>query len=60
MAQVVPQADCFCQVLVEVEGTGYGSGYLGDLEGVSEAGHVMVTKWSDEDLCLVLESAEGL
>ena len=60
VAEVMPEADGLGKVLVEVQGTGDGSGDLGDLQGVRQAGHVVVTKGRDEDLRLVLEAAECL
>ncbi len=60
VSQVVAQSDCLRQVLVEVQGPGYSASYLGDLEGVGEAGHIMVTLGGNKNLCLMLEAAEGL
>ena len=48
------------QVFVEVQGSGYGAAYLGDLQGVGEARDIMIAEGRDEDLGLVLEPAEGL
>jgi len=60
MTEVVSEANCLRKVLIEVEGAGYGAGYLRDLQGMGKPGHIMVTQWGNEDLSLVLESAESL
>src|SRR3990172_990817 len=60
MAQVVAQGDGLGQVLIELQGPGYGAGGLGYFQGVGESGHIVVPFRVDEDLGLVLEAAEGL
>jgi hypothetical protein len=60
MPQVVPQGDCLGQVFVEVQGPSYSASYLGDLEGVGEACHIVVTLRDNKNLRLMLEAAEGL
>jgi len=58
MPQVMAQGDCLGQVLIQVQGSRYGAGYLGNLQGMGEPGYIMVTQGGDEDLCLVLEPPE--
>ena len=48
------------EVFVEVQGSGYGAAYLGDLQGMGEAGDIVIAEGGDEDLGLVLKPAEGL
>ena len=60
MAQVVAQGDGLRQVLVEIQSPGNGAGYLSNLQGVGEAGDVMVAQRRDEDLGLVFEAAKSL
>ena len=59
VSDVVDQGEGFCQVLVEVKGRGYGTGDLGDFDGVGEAGAEVVGGSGGEDLCLAGEAAEG-
>jgi hypothetical protein len=59
VAQVVGQGDALDQVLVEAEGARDRAGDLGHLDGVGEAGAVVVPLVVDEDLGLVLEPPEG-
>jgi len=60
MAQVMTQGNCLGQVLIQVQGTGDGTGYLRDLKGMGQASYIMVAQWGNKDLCLVLEAAKGL
>jgi hypothetical protein len=60
MAQVMTQGNCLSQVLIQVQGTGDGTGYLRDLEGMGQAGYIVVAQGGNKDLRLVLETAEGL
>ena len=60
VAEVVAEPDRLGQVLVEAERSGDGAGDAACLQRVGEAGAVMVALGGDEDLCLVLEPAEGL
>ena len=46
--------------MFEPEGAGDGTGDLGDLEGMGQAGCIMVALGCEEDLRLMLESSEGL
>ena len=41
--QVMSQGDCFRQILVEVQGPGYGTGYLRNLQSMGEPGHIVIT-----------------
>ena len=60
VAEVVAEPDRLGQVLVEAERAGDRAGDPAGLEGVGEAGAVVVAFGGDEDLRLVLEAAEGL
>src|ERR687894_984920 len=60
VAEVVAEGYGFGEVLVEVEGAGYGAGYLHHLERVRQAGAKVVAVRGYEDLGLVHEPAEGL
>ncbi len=60
MPEVVAERDGLDEVFVEPECLRGGPGGLGDLEGVHEAGPVVVALRREEDLGLVLEPAEGL
>ncbi len=60
VAEVVAEPDRLGQVLVEAERSGDGASDPAGLQGVGEAGPVVVALGGDEDLCLVLEAAEGL
>ena len=59
MPQVVPQGDGFGEVLVEQEGTGYGAAYLADLDGVGEAGAMVIAVVREVDLGFMLQTAKG-
>src|ERR671910_3331349 len=60
VAKIVAEGDGLGQVLVEVEGAGYGARDLHHLEGVGQAGAEVVAVGRDEDLGLVHEAAESL
>ena len=60
MADVVAEADRFGQRFVQAEVAGDGAANLGHLEGVGQAGDVVVALGIDEHLGLVLEAAERL
>ena len=60
MPQVVSQADGLGQVFIESEGAGYSPAYLGNLQGMSEAGYIVVTQWSDKNLRLMFKTAKSL
>src|SRR6201999_3532275 len=60
VAEVVPEPDGLAQVLVEREGAGDRPGDLGDLEGVGQAGAVVVAGGRHAHLGLVLEPATRL
>lgn len=53
------EGDGLGEILVEAEGAGDGPGDLGHLQGVGEAGAVVVPGPAREDLGLVLQAAEG-
>jgi hypothetical protein len=59
MAEVVSQRDRLGQVLVETEGAGNGPADGGHLDGVGQAGPVMVSGTVEEDLGLSVETAKG-
>ena len=59
VAEVVGEAECLGQVLVEAEGAGDGAADLRDLEAVGQADPEMVAVGGDEDLGLVAQAAEG-
>ena len=60
VAQVVAKAHGLDEVFVEVQGSGNGAAYLGDLQGVGKAGDIVIAEGGNEDLGLVLKPAEGL
>ena len=57
--QVVRQADALHQVFVGAQGAGDGAGDLRDLQGMRQAGAVIIALVIDEDLRLVLQAAES-
>ena len=59
VADVVDQGEGLGEVLVEAEGGGGGTGYLGDLHGVGEAAAEVVGGAAGEDLGLAGEAAKG-
>ena len=59
MAEIVREGDGFGQVFVEAEKAGESAGDLGDLEGMGEAGAIVVAGLVDEDLGFVFEPSEG-
>jgi len=60
MPQVMAQGNCLRQVLVKVQGAGYGAGYLGNLQCVGKARYVVVAQWGNKDLRFMFESAKRL
>jgi hypothetical protein len=60
MPEVVPQGACLCQILVEAQGAGKGSGDLGNLQCMGESGTVMIPFRGKEHLHLVHQSAKAL
>ena len=56
----MPERDRLGQRFVEREGAGQRAGDLRDVEGVRQAGDVVVALRIEEDLRLVLEAPEGL
>ena len=60
MPQVMPQGNCLRQVLVKVQGAGYGTGYLGNLQGMGKARYIVVAQRSYKNLSFMFESAERL
>src|SRR5215210_2692125 len=60
VTEIVAETDRLNEVLVEEERPANSTSYLGDLEGVGEAGSIVVAGGSDEDLGLVHQSAKTL
>ena len=60
MAQVVAHGDGLRQILIEAQGPGNGSGNSGDLQGMGQAGAVMITLRVEKHLGLVHQTAKGL
>ena len=60
MTEIVAETDRLDEVLVEEERPADSAGNLGHLEGVGEAGPVVVTGGSDKDLGLVHQPAKTL
>jgi hypothetical protein len=58
MPQIVPKGDGFGQIFVKGQGAGDGARDLGDFQGVSETGSVVIALRREEDLRLVLEPPE--
>src|ERR1700677_5254155 len=58
MAEIVGQPDGLDQVLIDLEGTGHGPRNRRDLHRMGHARAVMIARAVQEDLGLVLESAE--
>ncbi len=59
VTQVVRQADAFHQVFIGTQGAGDRAGNLRYLQGVRQPGAVVIALVIDENLCLVLQPAEG-
>ncbi len=59
MAEVVGEGNGFGEAFVEAEGTGHAAGDGSDLDGVGQAGPVMIAGAVEEDLGFVVEAAEG-
>jgi hypothetical protein len=59
MAEVVSQAQCLCQVLVQPQRAGHSTADLGYLDGMGEADPKMIPVRRNEDLSFVPESAES-
>lgn len=59
MADIMRQAKCFGQILVQPQGAGKDAADLGNLETVGQAGPVMIAVRRDEDLRLGFQPAEG-
>ena len=60
VTQVVAERDRLGQVFVQAQRPGHGPGDAGHLQGMREPGAVVVALGGDEDLGLVLETAERL
>ena len=58
--QIVPQGDGLRQILVEPQGPGHRPRKPRHLQGVGQAGAVVIPLRLEEDLGLVLEAAKGL
>src|SRR3712207_1625941 len=59
MAEVVAEGYSLGEVFVQVQRAGYGASDLHHLQGVGQAGAIVVAIGGDEDLCFVHEAAEG-
>lgn len=60
VADIVAEGDGFDEIFVQAKSPADGSGDLGDFEGVSEAGPVVVAERIDKNLGLVLQTPEWL
>jgi hypothetical protein len=60
VAQIVAQGSRLHQVLVEVQAAGHGTANAGDLKGMGHTGAIVVTLRLEENLGLMLQTAEGL
>jgi hypothetical protein len=60
VAEIVPHADRFDQILVEAECPTDCPGDLRHFERVGEPGPVVIAGWCNEDLCLVHQPPEAL
>ena len=60
VAEVMAEGNGFGEHFIELEGLGHCPGNLGNLQGVREAGPVMIAGRRKENLCLMLEAPEGL
>ena len=60
MAQVVAKGDGFCQILIHAHAPGNVAGGLCHLQGVGQAGPVMVPQGREKDLCFVFKPPEGV
>jgi hypothetical protein len=60
VTEVVAQADSLGQVFIKIQGASNRARYLGDFQGVSEAGNIMVALRGNEYLSLMFEAAESL
>jgi len=58
--QVMPQGNSLGQVLIEVQGTRYRAGDLGNLQSVGQSRYIVVTQGGNKDLGLMLKAAKGL
>ena len=58
--EVVSQCDRLGEVFIEVQRSGYSSGYLRDLKRVRKTGHVVIAQRRVKDLSLVFETSKGL
>jgi hypothetical protein len=54
VAKVMTQSDGFGQILIQTQGFSDGAGYLGDFQGMSQSGSVMVSERSEKNLGFVL------
>jgi hypothetical protein len=59
VAEIVGEGDGLGKVLIEGKGAGDGTRDGNDLDGVGEAGTEVIAGAAEEDLCFVLETAEG-
>ena len=59
VAEVVRQGERFREIFIEAEFAGDGAGDLGDFDAVGEARAEEIADVVDENLCFVLELAEG-
>ena len=59
MTQIVAQSNGLRQILIQAQRTGNAPGDLGNLQGMGQAGTVMVSFWRDKHLCFMLHAAKG-
>ena len=60
VAEIVAQGGGLGEILIEAQGAGHGAGDLGDLQGMGQAGAVVIPRGGEEHLGLIHEAAEGL
>src|SRR5690242_4745879 len=59
MPQIMRETERFGEVVIDREHARNGTGDLRDFEGMGEACAVIIAFMMHEDLCLVLQTAEG-
>ena len=60
MTEVMAQSNCLGEVFIKVQGSSYGTGYLRNLQGMGEAGYIVVAQGSNKNLRFMLESTKSL
>ena len=58
--EIMPQGDGLCQILVQAQGTGQRPRHLGHLEGMGQAGAIVIPLGREKDLGFKLQAAKGL